>query len=139
MAKKCSIGACDNEQKPGKTILCNNCLEVTRKAGKLQHNGERSLSQTVNGMLDRAKYRNKFEMDITHKDIYDIWPIDNKCPIMQIEFICGEPRKNSPSLDRIDPTKGYVPDNIQIISALANRMKQDATPEELERFCKYYG
>ena len=39
---------------------------------------------------------------------------------------------DSPSIDRIDPNKGYVKTNIQIISMKANRIKNDATLDELK-------
>ena len=42
----------------------------------------------------------------------------------------------SPSLDRIDSTKGYVPGNVWVISNKANRMKSNAAAEELIIFAK---
>jgi hypothetical protein len=44
---------------------------------------------------------------------------------------------NSPSIDRIDSSKGYTADNIQIISWRANRIKNDSTPEELRKLADF--
>lgn len=44
----------------------------------------------------------------------------------------------SPSLDKIVPSLGYVIGNVEVISYLANTMKQNATPEQLTTFCEAY-
>jgi hypothetical protein len=44
---------------------------------------------------------------------------------------------NTPTIDRVDPTKGYVKGNVRIISFRANRIKQDATEEELRAIAAY--
>ena len=41
--------------------------------------------------------------------------------------------KGSPSLDRIDNAKGYVPGNVWVICARCNMIKGDATPAELRQ------
>lgn len=42
----------------------------------------------------------------------------------------------SPSIDRLDPNGGYTPENTWIVSNRANRIKNDATLEELEAICR---
>lgn len=79
------------------------------------------------------------EHDIRLSDI----PLPTHCKYLGYEItyetraIRGEYRpRTNPSIDRIDSTKGYVVGNIQVISDLANRMKQDATVEELIAFAQ---
>ncbi len=56
------------------------------------------------------------------------------CPVLGIKLVLGNPVQgpDSPSLDRIDNSKGYVPGNVRVISWRANNLKGDATLQELE-------
>ena len=40
--------------------------------------------------------------------------------------------RDSPAVDRIDNSRGYEPDNCWVVSMLANRIKTNATVDELE-------
>lgn len=59
------------------------------------------------------------------------------CPLlgMPFQFGTGSALPNSPSVDCIDPTKGYIKGNIWIISKQANSMKSCASKDELRTFC----
>jgi hypothetical protein len=44
---------------------------------------------------------------------------------------------NSPSIDRLIPSNGYVKNNCCIISNKVHRMKQENSIEDLEKILKY--
>lgn len=87
-------------------------------------------------LLVGAKHRSqKFDREfaLTLDWLKAVWPTDGKCPILGIELAWGggaTGRDNSPSIDRLENTRGYTPDNCRVISWRANRLKSDATDEE---------
>lgn len=84
-------------------------------------------------MLDRARLRARkkgIECSIKISDIV----IPEYCPVLGIKMkrnYGGISSANSPSLDRIDPNKGYTKDNVAVISMKANRIKANATADEI--------
>ena len=66
--------------------------------------------------------------------------IPELCPVFGTPLVGGlngHPEHNSPSLDRLDPEKGYTMDNVVIISMLANRIKQDATSDQVAAVARW--
>ena len=59
--------------------------------------------------------------------------VPERCPLLGIPLFRGGgvTSDNTPSVDRIDPSKGYTHDNVHVVSWRANRIKQNATLEEL--------
>jgi len=76
------------------------------------------------------------EFDLTVNDI----KIPEHCPALGLKLqpVHGKAcRDSSPSLDRIDNSKGYVKGNIAVISFRANTLKNNATAEELRAIADY--
>lgn len=83
--------------------------------------------------LVRCKQRAKksgVECTIDVDYLKSIWT--DVCPILGIPLIVakGKLTDNSPSVDRIDPSKGYVPGNVVVISNRANVIKSYGTLDE---------
>jgi hypothetical protein len=98
------------------------------------------LSRLLQQARVRAKQRG-FECSLTLDDLIKMFPADRKCPALGLDLMWGTNgkgnRNNSPSLDRIDSSLGYTKDNVCIISWKANRIKSNATPDELEAILYY--
>ena len=65
--------------------------------------------------------------------------IPKVCPILGIPLFWGDEQKsdNSPSLDCLIPSLGYVPGNVAVISMRANRLKGDGSWSELEKIANW--
>jgi hypothetical protein len=101
---------------------------------KYQQSERGKIMSLLNNARKRASMYN-IEFNLTPEDIY----IPDRCPILGKPFIVGVLGGSdySISLDRIDPDKGYVKGNVQVISKLANSMKQNASVEDLKSFANY--
>jgi len=97
------------------------CISSTRTRARL-----RGLEHNI----DR-----QYLMDIMGYTRFDYWkPEKEICPALGIpyDFMARGKggRYNSKSVDRIDPTKGYIKGNIRFISRQANSMILSSTPEQ---------
>lgn len=107
--------------------------EYRHKAGK--------MGQLYTAAQNRA-YQKQIEFNITKDDIV----IPDVCPVLGIPIEAGTgrisdeegnnkklvgARFSSPSVDRIDNSKGYVKGNVRVISWRANYLKNNASLEEL--------
>ena len=90
-------------------------------------------------LLKWAKNRAKKKGIAFNLDLEDI-EIPDRCPVLGLPLALAHDRPNgcSPSLDRIDPAKGYTKGNVQVVSYRANRLKADASLLELCAVASYY-
>lgn len=113
------------------------CLGESNRKYKEYHNMKNKRYAMWCSAKKRAKLKG-LEFDI---ELEDIPKIPKYCPILGIEIkpnTTNSPLDSSPSLDRIDNLKGYVKGNVRIISNRANRIKADATVEELKKILEDY-
>ena len=79
----------------------------------------------------------KWAWDLEFEDVH--WP--SRCPILGLKLEYNSPYdrmvETSLSFDRIDPTKGYIKGNVQVLSWRANRIKNDGTAEEHRKIADF--
>lgn len=102
---------------------CKVCKNKESRASYHNSSRERKI---LNRARSRATSRNiEFNLSIVDIEVPEI------CPVL------GTLLNDDFSIDRLNPDKGYVKENINIISLRANIVKGDATLEELESVVRW--
>lgn len=86
----------------------------------------------------KARARDKgLPFDLTEEHLREVWT--GVCPVFNTPLDIQAP-KNSPyhaELDKVIPEFGYIKGNVAWLSQRANRIKDDAKLEDLERLVKW--
>ena len=82
-----------------------------------------------------AKKRNQ-EFALTVQDIVSFWNKQQKtCAYSGVEMTLEAGKLNTVSIERIDSTIGYTPDNTVLVCQIVNRMKSDFKYEDFYEYC----
>lgn len=109
-------------------------VRAVQKAWKTRNAAYYKQYSIFSGARRRAK-QSGLAFEITFEDVN----LPEVCPVFGMPLHLGEGKNDfSPSLDRIDNSRGYVPGNIVVVSELANRMKSNATVAQMRRLADFY-
>jgi len=110
--------------------LDQSCRQCSRSAAKRrrQENPKFNAPRVALASVRKRCKEKGIDYDLDLEFIRSIIP--NRCPILGIELTYDDHIDKSPSIDRLDPNKGYVKGNVSIISNRANRLKNNGTAEE---------
>jgi len=127
----------EKQREKAKRYYENNRDKVNERHKKWM--SEWNKNNPKKAMFTRAQARARrkgIEFSISLEDI----AIPTHCPIFGLPLFSSKEKKtiNSPSLDRIDSSKGYVRGNIIVISEKANSIKNIGTPDELIRIGMFF-
>jgi hypothetical protein len=155
------------DSKDGLNPWCKPCKEYARynqgvsscpfkrwwssKQGRASSSKNNIYSKTVRGWVwdiepwDVPGVKTEFSKGVRKyykgKRIWITTDYPKVCPIFGIELHWGRCGMggidSSPTLDRINPKLGYVKGNVMIISMLANKIKNNATPKQLKQFGRW--
>lgn len=122
---------------------CKKCKKEQYTKRLLSNKGNQGIDRLITeryaGLKDRAK-KNGLLVDFDREYLKELWENQNhKCALSGIEmtttFFQGRTLTNI-SVDRIDSSKGYIKENVQLVCMAINQMKSDMSKEELINFCK---
>jgi hypothetical protein len=98
------------------------------EAGKIQNVSKQhsnKFEKKILSIRDRC-LRNGYEVTITSSDLIEKLQLTKGvCPITEEPFTFALQEMTDWSVDRVDNTRGYCPDNVEIVSVKANKAKGD--------------
>lgn len=91
--------------------------------------------------IKRAAQQREIDFDITIEYLWDLFIQQNRrCALSGMELKFGRTNRDrigkNVSIDRIDSTKGYIPNNVQWIDKRINIMKNKMDEQEFLSICK---
>lgn len=120
------------------TCHCKTCFNKQSIKTRKNKTIEGHLKVLFSKAKIRAKKQNR-EFTVTVDDILRILIAQNgQCAVtkQKLTHITRENRvPTNISIDRIDSSKGYTPDNVQLICDIVNMMKRDLTIKEFKYWC----
>lgn len=121
---------------------CSTCVGTARKKRYFSNPNRRDANRTYRAkpgkrekiLLASAKSNGKLHGVPFDLELSDI-KIPEFCPLLGLKLDPGAPDRahNLPSLDKIIPELGYVKGNVHVISWRANKLKSNATFDEIHR------
>lgn len=119
---------------------CKDCMRaIYTRPEYLARRKEWRLQRPVQTLLIETRSRARHigvPFDLTADDLV----IPETCPVLgcELRWDAGGRTDQTPTVDRIDPTKGYVRGNVAVISWLANRLKSNCSdPSVFEAIAAY--
>ena len=129
---------------------CKECYKVTQKISQSSLTGfiMKILKDAKNNAKKKSNDKRTITFNITKEDIAELYESQGGlCALTNTPMTYSVMKERSEedshilnptniSIDRINPSKGYEKDNIQLVCAIVNRMKYDLTVSELLDWCK---
>ena len=86
----------------------------------------------------RARIKN-LPFNLTSNYLESIFPKNFRCPILNYKMRVSNKSlgRLSPTLDRINPRKGYTKGNVEFVANIANMIMSNATGKDIRKFVKW--
>lgn len=118
---------------------CRDCSNIARKDNDKKCGISTVLGRRYDSLKRRYSAKNR-EIGFDRSYLREVWDKQNGfCAISKIKMthlLSTGSVKTNVSVDRIDSSKGYTKDNIQLVCAIINTMKMDMIMLEFIKYCK---